>query len=63
MDYRAAMSENVAETDPSANTEQFRAFLHAPRPEPERRRTPLLVSLGVLGLLILIAVAWLVFGS
>lgn len=57
------MADNLADTDPSANTEAFRAYLHAPAAEPERRRTPLLVSLAVLAVLILVAVAWLVFGS
>lgn len=69
------MVENAAKTpnppvpsgdpdDPSGNTEQFRAFLHGtPEAEASSRRTSLLVTLGVLGVLVLAAVLWLVLTS
>jgi hypothetical protein len=56
------MSENY--TDPSGNTEQFRAFVHAPEaaaPAAAPSRLPLIIG-GVVVVLLVAVVAWLALG-
>jgi hypothetical protein len=47
--------------DPSGNTEQFRAFVHAPADAPGRSRTPLILG-GVVVLALLALVVFLLLG-
>ncbi|MEH1168580.1 hypothetical protein V6V47_24665 [Micromonospora sp. CPCC 205539] len=53
------MSENY--TDPSGNTEAFRAFNHAPEAAPTEApsRTPLIIGAAVVVVLLVAIVAWL----
>jgi hypothetical protein len=56
------MSENYS--DPSGNTEQFRAFVHTPEgtaPEAAPSRLPLIVGAAVVVLLVAV-VGWLALG-
>jgi hypothetical protein len=48
--------------DPSGNTEQFKAFVHAPAPEPARSRTPLVVGAAVAAVVLVALVAFLLLG-
>ncbi len=45
--------------DPSGNTEQFKAFVHAPQERSTRSRMPLIVGGVVLVLLVVLVVALL----
>ncbi|SCF11479.1 hypothetical protein [Micromonospora mirobrigensis] len=53
------MSENY--TDPSGNTEQFRAFAHTPEAAatPAPSRLPLIVAAAVVAVVLLALAAWL----
>ncbi|WP_198041508.1 hypothetical protein [Micromonospora chokoriensis] len=54
------MSENY--TDPSGNTEAFRAFIHAPErvaPVETPSRLPLIIGGAVVVVLLIAVVAWL----
>ncbi len=51
------MSESQA--DPSANTEQFRAFMQSNEPEPAKK-APVALIVGLIAALLVVAVAiWL----
>ncbi|MGC5021570.1 hypothetical protein [Micromonospora sp. DT47] len=48
--------------DPSGNTEQFRAFVHAPEsatPAPTASRLPLIVGAAVVAAVLVAVAAWL----
>ncbi|MFC0005914.1 hypothetical protein [Micromonospora siamensis] len=52
------MSENY--TDPSGNTEQFRAFAHTPEAAaPAPSRLPLIIAAAVVVVVLLVLAAWL----
>jgi hypothetical protein len=53
-----AMSDN--NVDPSGNTEAFRAFTHAPQPEPAASKTPLIVTGVVVAVVVVALIVWLV---
>ena len=53
-----AMSDNSV--DPSGNTEAFRAFTHAPQPEPTASKTPLIVTGVVVAVVLIALIIWLV---
>jgi len=53
-----AMPDN--NVDPSGNTEAFRAFTHAPQPEPAASKTPLIVTGVVVAVVLIGLIAWLV---
>lgn len=51
--------------DPSGNTEQFRAFAHSPEatvPAETASRLPLIIGAAVVGVLLVVLVAWLALG-
>lgn len=52
-----AMSDN--NVDPSGNTEAFRAFTHAPQPEPAASKTPLIITGVVVAVVLIGLIAWL----
>ncbi len=57
----SGMSENYS--DPSGNTEAFRAFANTPEPAaPVANRTPLLVGAAGVLLVLVVLVAWLALG-
>jgi len=45
--------------DPSGNTDQFRAFVQSPAPEPVRSKAPLYVGLAVAAVVLVAVVAFL----
>ena len=49
-------------TDPSGNTQAFRAFVNQPEPEETRSRMPLIIGAVVVAAVVLLVVALLVFG-
>lgn len=56
------MSENYS--DPSGNTEAFRAFANSPEPAAPAaaNRTPLLVGAAAVVVVLVVLVAWLALG-
>ncbi|MER7458579.1 hypothetical protein [Micromonospora sp. NPDC126480] len=55
------MAENYS--DPSGNTEAFRAFASTPEPAaPAANRTPLLIGAAAVVLVLAVLVAWLALG-
>jgi hypothetical protein len=49
-------------TDPSGNTQAFRAFVNQPEPEAARSRTPLIIGAVAVVAVVALLVALLVFG-
>jgi len=48
--------------DPSGTTDQFRAFVADPTPEPKQSRTPLIVAGAVAVVVVLAILVWLAVG-